>query len=434
MLFTLVLVSACRGQVSADGEDGGSLLDAGVTLLDAGGGNPVDAGSQLDAGSATPNDAGASLDAGGMIDPGSTVDAGGPFTNTPAWLAGKKLNEWFQIPGTSGAGGTAVYAYSGMALKASTSEIIVALAGGHGDSSDNRVSSIRLDQDTPTWVQRMKPSTQVVKDVAYYPDGKPSARHTYYTTHFVAQVDRLMVIGAQFVYGTPPSFPTVDGFNMNTNTWDPKGTWADLAGGYGKAQNSVTGDVWSASGLTISKWSAATRTQTVTHQFNNTYLAMQNAWDPVRNQLLSIGFGDGWGYGNYPALNAYTVPADGSNATPLTFNPSPGLTQFLADAPVSASFEYDPVNDRFLYFDGRGDGAFGDSADGGRIFVITPNATTVWDVSILALGSGTSNPPRSSDTGIYSRLRYVPALKGFVYLFAPTYNVATDLYFIKTAP
>ena len=139
-----------------------------------------------------------------------------------------------------------------------------------------------------------------------------------------------------------------------------------------------------------------------------------------------------------PALPAFAADepaaAAAPAAAPLTFNPSPGLTQFLADAPVSASFEYDPVNDRFLYFDGRGDGAFGDSADGGRIFVITPNATTVWDVSILALGSGTSNPPRSSDTGIYSRLRYVPALKGFVYLFAPTYNVATDLYFIKTAP
>ena len=350
----------------------------------------------------------------------------------PAWLVGKKRNEWFQIPNTAGAGGATVYAYSGMALKQSTSELIIALAGGHGDSADNRVVSIRLDQDQPTWVTRMPSSTQVMKDVAYYPDGKPSARHTYYTTHFVAQVDRLMVIGAQFVYGTPPSFPTVDGFDLTTNTWDPKGTWPALVGGYGKTQNFATGDVWTASGLGISKWSAATRSQTVTRSFNNTYLAMQNAWDPVRNQLLSIGFGDGWGYGNYPMLNAYTIPADGSTANPLTFNPSLGLTQFLADAPVSSAFEYDPDHDRFLYFDGRGDGQYGDAADGGRIFIITPNATSTWDVSILELGPGTQNPPRSSDTGIYSRFRYVPALKGFAYVFAPSWNVATDIYFIKT--
>ncbi len=391
LFAALVLVIGCRGQISALPDD------AGV--------EPGDGGEVRDAGTQAPFDAGF----------------------TPAWLIGKKRNEWFQIPGTSGAGGTKVYAFCGMALRPDTSEIVVALAGGHGDSSDNRVSSIRLDRDQPTWVVRMQPSTQVMTDVAYYPDGKPSARHTYYTTHYVAQVDRLMIIGAQFVYGSPPSFPTVDGFDMNTNTWDPAGTWPDLVGGYGKALNAATGDVWAASGLSIAKWSAATRRQVVTHSFNNTYLAMQNAWDPVRNQLLSIGFGDGWGYGNYPMLNAYTIPADGSNATPLTFNASPGLTQFLADAPVSASFEYDPDHDRFLYFDGRGG-----NGDGGRIFVITPNATSVWDVGMLELGPGTTNPPRSSDVGINNRFRYVPALKGFVYLFAPTWNEAPDLYFIKT--
>ena len=394
------LLVACRGQVGALSEDAGA--------------QGRDGGEQLDGGDQ--RDAGAPFDAGVM----------------PAWLMGKNRNEWFQIPGTSGAGGTKAYAYCGMGLRPDTSEIIVALAGGHNDSADNRVSSIRLDQDQPSWVVRMPPSTEVMRDVAYYADGKPSARHTYYTTHYVAQVDRLMMIGAQFVYGTPPSFPTVDGFNLNTNMWDPAGTWPDLVGGYGKALNAATGDVWSASGLTISKWSAATRRQVITHSFNNTYLAMQNAWDPVRNQLLSIGFGDGWGYGNYPMLNAYTIPPDGSGASPLTFNPSPGLTQFLADAPVSASFEYDPDHDRFLYFDGRGDGEHGTTNDGGRIFVITPNATSVWDVSLLPLGPGTSNPPRSSDVGINNRLRYVPALKGFVYLFAPAWDQAPDLYFIKT--
>ena len=355
--------------------------------------------------------------------------------NAPAWLVGHPVNEWFQIPGTSSAGGTAVFAFSGMALKPSTSEIIVALAGGHGDSADNRVSSIQLDQDQPSWTVRMQPSAQVEPNVAYYPDGKPSARHTYYTTHYVEQVDRLMIIGAQFVYGSAWTFPTVDGFDLTTNTWDPAGTWPDLAvgGGYGKALDAATGDVWTASGYSISKWSAATHQQTVLKSFDSTFMAMQNAWDPVRNQLVTLGFGDGWGYGNFPTLNAYTIDATGMTATPLTFNPSPGLTQFLTDTPVSASFEYDPDHDRFLYFDARHDGDHGAADDGGRIFVITPNATSTWDVDILPLGPGTQNPPRSSDVGINSRFRYVPALKGFVYLQAATWNDAPDLYFIRTA-
>ncbi|MDB4964270.1 MAG: hypothetical protein JWP01_4269 [Myxococcales bacterium] len=352
---------------------------------------------------------------------------------TPTWLEGKPLNEWMQIPGTAGAGGTAVYAFCGMGLKQSSSEIIVALAGGHGDSADNRVSSIRIDQDQPSWTVRMQPSTEVEPNVAYYPDGKPSARHTYYTTHYVEQVDRLMMIGAQFVYGTPPSFPAVDGFDLETNTWDPAGTWADLTGGYGKTQDVATGDVWSATGYSISKWSAATRTQTVLQTFNSTFMAMQNAWDPVRNQLISLGFGDGWGYGNFPTMNAYIIDATGTTATPLTFHPSPALTQFLAAAPVSASFEYDPDHDRFFYFDAKGDGDHGTANDGGLIYVITPNATTTWDVSILPLGPGTQNPTRAGDVGINNRFRYVPALKGFVYLHAPAYNDLPDLYFIKTA-
>ncbi|MDI1444080.1 hypothetical protein [Polyangium sp. 6x1] len=156
------------------------------------------------------------------------------------------------------------------------------------------------------------------------------------------------------------------------------------------------------------------------------------AWDSKRNQLVSLGFGDGWGYGNFPTLNAYTIDATGTTATPLTFNPSPGLTQFLDDKPVNASFEYDPDNDRFLYFDARHDGDHGAPDDGGRIFVIKPNATSTWDIEILPLGPGTKNPPQAIDAGIYSRFRYVPALKGFVYLQSAWYE-SPDLYFIRTA-
>ncbi|NVL67719.1 hypothetical protein, partial [Escherichia coli] len=98
-------------------------------------------------------------------------------------------------------------------------------------------------------------------------------------------------------------------------------------------------------------------------------MAMQNSWDKKRHQLVSIGFGDGWGYGNFPTLNSYKIDATGAVITPITFNSSPGLTTFLADRPVSASFEYDADNDRFLYFGGN--------VDGGRVFVIKPNAGSV---------------------------------------------------------
>ncbi len=344
----------------------------------------------------------------------------------PAWLAGKPLNSWIRVPGTSGAGGSAVFAYSGMALKASSSEIIIAAAGGHSDSSDNRVVSIRLDQDSPAWITRMQPSAQVQIDVAHYADGKPSARHTYYSTQYVPQLDRVMLIGAEFTYGSAVSFSAVDGFNLSNNLWDPAGTWPAATAAFGKTINIANGDIWSASDYNVAKWSAITGTQTLTLT-NAPFMAKQNAWDPARNQLISIGFGDGWGYGNFPTLNAYRIDSTGTTVTPITFNLSPGLTQFLADKPVSAAFEYDPDNDRFIYYGGN--------IDGGRIYVLNPNSSAAWDVSILSLASGTNNPPLSDPVGVNNRVRYVPQLKGFVYLHCGPYGSPDNLYlyFIRTS-
>ncbi|MGC4119608.1 MAG: hypothetical protein QM765_34555 [Myxococcales bacterium] len=398
----LGVLDACSSGATS-GPDGGAAAD-GATGLDGGG---------LPAG-----------DVGGRADAGAT-DAASPVS-TPAWLAGKPKNEWFQIPGTAGAGGSSVYAYSGMAFKNDTSEILIALAGGHGDSADNRVVSLRLDQDAPAWTTRLAASAQTERDVAYYPDGRPSARHTYYATHYVPQVSRLMVIGAQFVYGSAVSFNTVDGFDLATNTWDPKGTWPDTAGGFGIAQDPTTGDVWTGSNLSVFRWSASTHQQTKVIGYNNTYLPMQNAWDPVRGRLVCIGFGDGWGYGNYPTLNAFVVSPTGE-ATALTFNPSDALTQFTADHVASAALEYDPDHDRFLYFGGQSEQA----GHGGRVYVITPTAGTTWDVGLLPLGPGSQNPPQGPGTGVWNRFRYVPALKGLVYLPAPGWNNAPDVYFLK---
>ena len=76
----------------------------------------------------------------------------------PAWLANKPLNTWFEIPNTAGAGGAAVDAYSGIAINERNCEILIAAAGGHGDSSDNRVVSISLGVDAPSWRVRAQPS------------------------------------------------------------------------------------------------------------------------------------------------------------------------------------------------------------------------------------------------------------------------------------
>ncbi len=58
------------------------------------------------------------------------------------------------------------------------------------------------------------------------------------------------------------------------------------------------------------------------------------------------------------------------------------------------------------------------------------SAGTTWDVAILPLGAGSQNPAPKPGTGVWNRFRYVPALKGLVYLPAPGWNSAPDLYFL----
>ena len=332
------------------------------------------------------------------------------------------MNTWFAIPGTAGGGGAALAAYSGMALKRSTSEMIVAAAGGHNDSADNRVVSIRLDQDAPAWVQRMAPSSSVQRNVAYYADGKPSARHLYWSIHHLSSTDRVMLMGVQFSYGDAWTFSSVDGFDLSTDRWDAAGTHRNILGSaYGSILNPNTGDIWTVQGSSVFKWSATTKSQSQTASFSGEEFARFGVYDTVRDQVVSIGFGDGLGYGNHPNLNAWKVNAAGTARTRITFNPSAGYSQFIADAPSMAGIDHDLVQDKFYFF------AASESAPQ-RVYVITPNSTAKWDIAVLTLGAGTGIPSFAPN-GVYTRFRYVPALRGFAYV--DPYD--KDIWFLRTS-
>jgi hypothetical protein len=339
-------------------------------------------------------------------------------TGMPAWMAGAAVGQWIEIPGTSGGGGSGVFAFSGFAYNEQTNEIVIAAAGGHGDSSDNRVVSMRLTADAPTWALRMAPSTNIKFDVPYYPDGKPISRHLYSSAQFVPQVNRVMLFGATGATGNAYSFDTVDGFNLDTNTWDPAGTWADTPHGErGSVVVRATGEVWTNN---LSRWSPVTKTwtQPITSR-TNAQIRWPIAHDSRRNQLFTLNWADGMSYSNQ-AMYATVVPCTGSVQTNITFKPSAAVDSFIVDKPAYAAMDYDPDNDRFLFYCGQGAGA-------GRVYVVTPNAGTTWDMSFLAT---TGNlPPATLGDGVHNRFRYVPALKGF--LLMPT--ATSNLFFIRTA-
>jgi hypothetical protein len=343
---------------------------------------------------------------------------------TPAWLQGKALNTWIEIPNTSGAGGAAVDAWGQTVLRDDTNELFILASGGHSDSSDNRVVSIKLTDDAPQWVLRNAPtpSDQLIQNAAYNADGKPTSRHNYQYNHWVPAVHRLMMFG---LYGTWPSawmYPSVDGFNPDTNTWDPAGTWPDMpsGSGFGIYVEKSTSYVWT-SGFERFDPSTKQFSSPITHTSGD-MVRFPMSEDTLRNQLFSLQIGDGQGYATNLGVQAMRMPVNGNTQYHVTFNPSAGYTQFLADAPVYSGMDYDPANDQFLFYDGH-------DAAAGRIYVITPNAGNTWDMSILPLASGSPMPPAVPGAGVNGRFVFVPSLKGFVLLPSGSAN----LWFIRTS-
>ena len=338
----------------------------------------------------------------------------------PAWMADKPLNTWFEIPNTAGAGGSAIDAYSGIAVNERNSEIVIAAAGGHSDSSDNRVVSISLAADAPSWVLRKEASKVVAQNVAYYADGLPTSRHLYSSMHFVPQVNRLMLFGVRAAYGAAWDFAKVDGFNLDTNTWDKAGTWADMpAGQYGATQIRSTGEVVSTG---LKKWSPADKSWAdLITASNGDPTRWPMAFDARRNQLFCLQWGDGQGY-DPQRLVANRLPLGANQQVAITFNPSAALTQWLAEKPSYAGMDYDADNDRFLFYSGLGTAA-------GRVYVVTPNDSNVWDMSLLTVTAASAAIAATSAGGLQNRLRYIPALRGFVLLA----RAGSNLYFLRTA-
>lgn len=351
----------------------------------------------------------------------------------PKWLAGKPLNEWVTIPGTVHAGSAAApadnpadsyafsnrrLAYSGMALK--EAELILAACGGHGDYSGNEVTSIDIADDAPAWRLRREATPQAlrVKDAPYYADGRPSSRHTYWSSHWNAQRRRVMLHGSRAVYGNGVSFGKSSGFGLDSQLWDAAEAWKD--GQNALCQEEATGIAWALNGSKLYKWTPDTDTWTLRGDFGAAASFPPMCHDSKRDHLFALAWGDGQATGT--GATAAVFSNDGTVRTPISFEPGAALAQFIAAKPSYAALEYDPDNDRYLFY-------AGDATRSADIYVITPTATRVWRISMLQLGAGSLTPPAVVGAGVLNRFRYVRQLKGFVLMSSGTQNI----HFIRTA-
>lgn len=426
----LSCVFGCSGFVTepdsgSESPDASAFLDAGADedagLTDAG---AIDAGVNFDAGVVDAGrDAGVDagprpiLDAGpydaGLFDAGTWpwTDGGGP-----AWRNGLALNQWTELQGTSGAGGAAIDAWGALAENKATAELYIAASGGHSDSADNRVVSISLMAYAPTWVQRHASSTNTPTDVLYYPDGLPTSRHLYHHLHYLPALNVVLLGGCRYGFGgNTPTGPGMDAFSLTTNTWLSRYTFPDITpyNGY-VIEVDGAGKAWTQSGNrfdpSTNRWS--------TPGSGPGLGRFPHATAPSRNVIFSLQYGDGQGYDLNLGVVARRLDTMTGASAAITFNPSAALTEFIAAQPTYSGMDYDAANDRFL---------FTHHAERGKVYVVTPNATTTWDLSVLPTTGMPAAAP-GSGSGVNKRFRYLPTLGGFVLLPARS----TNLFFLRT--
>lgn len=343
-----------------------------------------------------------------------------PFV-VPAYLAAQPLNTWFEVTGTDGAGGAVLNEYSGLARV--DNKWVAAGAGGHS-ASDNRVVSIDLGADAPTWSLLKAASGSAQQDVAYYVDGKPSSSHTYHQTHGISG-NRVMNVGRRVPYGQG-DFNAVDAFDLTTNQWvgvvpDAPGTsgsgFANVSpSGYYAQTQDANGDLWCVlhSNGNVAKYTVATNSWSQPTMANQVAANVRYPWalDTLRGQNFGLAWGDGEGVSS----GVRAVVLTPTTQIEISFNASSALTQFQSDAPMYAGMDYDAHNDRFLFYSTSGTN---------RVYVITPNAGTTWDMSILSA----SGALPASTRPLVKKLAYFPVLKT-VFLML---DQASNIYALRVA-
>lgn len=310
-------------------------------------------------------------------------------------------------------------------------------AGGHKDYGGNEVNAIRLEAETPAWIEAepASPNSEITANdaegVQYYNDGKPSAGHTYWATQFITSLDRMVIFctgGYNGPGGNWPStlsLPANDvlswSYHWTAQEWDSRSYIAQFPDdgdqtGCLCVKHPTTEEVYYSRNNQpgVYKWTPGSNSWSLvsTHQ---TYWYCGAAIDPNRDRALCVGSNNGSVAPRiFDLATGYPVSAtfSGLGASALTVGGYPSVV-------------YDSENDCFwvlhLTYDGGG------APNGSRLLKVTAGGLVVSEPTT------TGTPPigrgGTGGGGFCNSLQYVPNLKGIVVADSYTGNVK----FMRTA-
>lgn len=388
---------------------------------------------------------------GGSVALADQAASGGLSSNTglPTWLASAAINEWVAVPNSTyigsagqssplpglGAPSALVNAENGTGLDRRNSELWL-FGGGHLDWAGNEIVSIVLNTNSPVWQLRRDhstaaniPTTAVTPDLSRYYDGDPCSRHTYQGTHFIEKLDKHWACGGFTWSHANGNVLEPVTFNKTTGLWDIAGTWntsfptSPLAGNGFFAKHPTTEDIYFGvgGGYQFYKLDTTTKVWTlITNSLSGYFPGFEcAAIDPARGMFVLTTKGDAGVSHVYAALFSLTTGA----RTNIAINTSPAWTAFQALSTNHGGVHYNPDQDVYYY-------CFGGTGQGGRVFKITPNGTTTWDmVEMTMTGVTVPDGVGVANGNILTRFGYVPQMKAIYAL--PSAN--SPIYMARVA-
>lgn len=326
----------------------------------------------------------------------------------PLWRQGQAINEWRQVSASSLSGVTGVSTvggntgrhsivttWNGTCVNPNNSHVYLVGCGGHTDYAGNEVYVQNLEADSPQWQLDLNTSTNT-PDADYYPDGRPSSAHTYFSQVFVPEINRAMRFGNGSRWSNGNDNYYIDGYDPIAKAYDPAGTYPIMGArvnmqAWAVTRDPLTGDVYMAisDGGTerVRRWNRASNTMSTliaSASFYGYYAAA--AFDSIRRRVL-------WMAGSANGNRRYHV-ADGTWASQAISGVSTATSQ--------AGLIYVEATDSYYWRSAAAGGA-----------VVRIDAGTYAATSLATTGGG-SIPSRPN--GCYNAFAYCPRLQGAYYV------------------
>jgi len=289
-----------------------------------------------------------------------------------------------------------------------TRDWVVLWGGGHNGYAGNEV--IAFDVNTEQWTLLTNPADPVCGDCQYYPDGTPSAVHTYSHLQYWAQGDVMFSFTAASMYSGPPggagasiSTARSNAFDFNTNTWSAIASLPGSASGLAGSATAYdpTDNVYyhqMQAGQPVREYNPVSDSWRDTGGTGGVPLYMTAAVDPTRDIMVITGNG---------RTSVFDLSSANPGSTQINDTDSGDLTIKNASGP---GFVYDPVADQFVGW-----------AGGTTVYTLDP-ATLVW--SAVNDDPGNSiDPGAPNSNNTYGRFRYVPNKNAYVLVNATNKNV-----------